>query len=284
MSEDREQPIQKKWELGWTLKGFNGPLRRARKAKGFSQKQLAAALSVSPNFFGQIELLLRRPDKNLRQNIAELLGIDEQDVWPDWLEPRDKSLTAIAYQEVDAKTFSMLDSKVRREVLQLEDHSGTVDGEMTREMVRERLEAVMKTLSYREREVLRLRYGLNEGGYIYTLEECGRILKHTRERIRQIELKALRKLQRPDRAKALESATEEVFGRSVCVTCGTLYDMARFCSDCKSQGCNNCFRRINRGGEYVYLCKKCLECSKATAAVPAAAVTHPDEAATFHKA
>ncbi len=61
---------------------------------------------------------------------------------------------------------------------------------------------VLKTLSYREREIIKLRYGLGDG-YSYTLEEVGHIFKVTRERIRQIEAKAVRKLQQPSRAQEL---------------------------------------------------------------------------------
>jgi RNA polymerase primary sigma factor len=58
-------------------------------------------------------------------------------------------------------------------------------------------------LTYREREIVRLRYGLGDG-YTYTLEEVGRIFKVTRERVRQIEAKAVRKLQNPIRSQLLE--------------------------------------------------------------------------------
>ena len=60
------------------------------------------------------------------------------------------------------------------------------------EMLKERLEDVMTDLSYREREIIRLRYGLTDG-YTYTLEEVGKIFSVTRERVRQIESKAVRK-------------------------------------------------------------------------------------------
>ena len=56
--------------------------------------------------------------------------------------------------------------------------------------------------SYREREIIKLRYGLGDG-YSYTLEEVGHIFKVTRERIRQIEAKAVRKLQQPSRSQEL---------------------------------------------------------------------------------
>jgi len=73
----------------------------------------------------------------------------------------------------------------------------------TQEMLRERIDAILKTLSYREREIIKLRYGIGDG-YTYTLEEVGRIFKVTRERVRQVEAKAIRKLQHPVRARKLE--------------------------------------------------------------------------------
>jgi RNA polymerase primary sigma factor len=74
---------------------------------------------------------------------------------------------------------------------------------VSQEMLKEKLDSVLKTLTFREREILKLRYGLGTG-VTYTLEEVGRIFKITRERVRQIEAKALRKLQHPVRAKLLE--------------------------------------------------------------------------------
>jgi len=73
----------------------------------------------------------------------------------------------------------------------------------TQEMLKERIDSILKTLSYREREIIKLRYGIGDG-YTYTLEEVGRIFKVTRERVRQVEAKAIRKLQHPVRSRKLE--------------------------------------------------------------------------------
>lgn len=74
--------------------------------------------------------------------------------------------------------------------------------EAARDMLKERIHELLKTLSYREKEIIRLRYGLGDG-YSYTLEEVGHIFKVTRERIRQIEFKAIRKMQQPNRSMQL---------------------------------------------------------------------------------
>lgn len=70
-------------------------------------------------------------------------------------------------------------------------------------LLKEQLNDVLKTLTPREAQVLRLRFGL-EGGHPHTLEEVGEIFNVTRERIRQIEAKALRKLRHPSRSKKLK--------------------------------------------------------------------------------
>jgi RNA polymerase primary sigma factor len=75
------------------------------------------------------------------------------------------------------------------------------------ELLRGKIEALLKTLTYREREIIRLRYGLGDG-YTYTLEEVGRIFKVTRERVRQIEAKAVKKLQHPVRSQQLAGFLE----------------------------------------------------------------------------
>ncbi len=74
----------------------------------------------------------------------------------------------------------------------------------THGLLRDRIESLLKTLTYREREIIRLRYGLTDG-YTYTLEEVGRIFRVTRERVRQIEAKAVKKLQHPVRSRQLEN-------------------------------------------------------------------------------
>ena len=74
-------------------------------------------------------------------------------------------------------------------------------------MLKDRIEEVLKTLTYREREIIKLRYGIGDG-YTYTLEEVGRIFKVTRERVRQVEAKAIRKLQHPVRSRKLEGFME----------------------------------------------------------------------------
>lgn len=84
----------------------------------------------------------------------------------------------------------------------------------TNEMLKQRIEQVLKSLTYREREIIKLRYGIGDG-YTYTLEEVGRIFKVTRERVRQVEAKAIRKLQHPVRSRKLAGFLEGTVARDL---------------------------------------------------------------------
>jgi RNA polymerase primary sigma factor len=111
--------------------------------------------------------------------------------------------------------------KMTRQLLSLDqpvgDHDDSFFGEfiedhrnddplydVNQQSLKSRIADVLSELNYREREILRLRYGLVDG-YAYTLEEVGQIFSVTRERVRQIEAKAVRKLQQPSRCQALAS-------------------------------------------------------------------------------
>src|SRR5699024_992059 len=81
------------------------------------------------------------------------------------------------------------------------------------ELLKEQLEDVLDTLTDREENVLRLRFGLDDGR-TRTLEEVGKVFGVTRERIRQIEAKALRKLRHPSRSKRLKDFLEELHNKA----------------------------------------------------------------------
>ncbi|MDO8469350.1 MAG: sigma-70 family RNA polymerase sigma factor [Candidatus Peribacter sp.] len=85
-----------------------------------------------------------------------------------------------------------------------EDAAKQVDDDSLKARIRE----VLATLPYRDREIIRLRYGL-EDGYSYTLEEVGKIFSVTRERIRQIEAKVMRTLRLPSRMRQLQGFNDQ---------------------------------------------------------------------------
>lgn len=76
------------------------------------------------------------------------------------------------------------------------------------ELLRQRINAVLRTLTYREREILKLRFGIGDG-YVYTPEECARIFKVTPEEIQAVETEAVRKLQHPVRRELLQDFLDQ---------------------------------------------------------------------------
>ena len=93
------------------------------------------------------------------------------------------------------------DSSTLGDFIPDEEVTGPVDA-TSRQLLKEQIQAALGVLSPREREVLEQRYGLVDGK-AHTLEEVGREFHVTRERIRQIEARALRKLRHPSRSRQL---------------------------------------------------------------------------------
>ena len=75
-------------------------------------------------------------------------------------------------------------------------------------MLRQNIDKALGTLTDKERTIIQLRFGLVEDGRSRTLEEVGKVFRVTRERVRQIEAKALRKLRHPSRSRKLKDFLE----------------------------------------------------------------------------
>lgn len=88
-----------------------------------------------------------------------------------------------------------------QELVPIEDEI-SVEGQVSRELLKDKIREVLSTLTPREQKVISMRFGLNDG-VEHTLEQVGKEFNVTRERIRQIEAKALRKLRHPSRSKKL---------------------------------------------------------------------------------
>ena len=97
--------------------------------------------------------------------------------------------------------WGMRSSSSLGDFIEDEDAPSPMDS-AARQMLREQVQSALTSLSEREREVLELRFGLKDGKD-HTLEEVSRHFEVTRERIRQIEAKALRKLRHPSRSRQL---------------------------------------------------------------------------------
>lgn len=181
-------------------------LREWRKLNGLNQAGLAQLLDCSRVYVQKIESLRCNPGPELRQKILDITGLPEETLFPAW-----------QIGLVNRRFFKGLNVEVPQEQLikQAEKeyarmlpppkslHQQAAEKEMSA-----LLERVLDTLSPREQRVIRMRFGLDDG-VSKTLEQVGKAFGVTRERVRQIEAKALRKLRHPTRARCLKDFLDD---------------------------------------------------------------------------
>lgn len=192
-----------------TLTIRNDALISARERLGLTQKQAAELADVPLQALTNLEKFDFSKFVELQryaERISEAFEIPISKIFADGLAGKRIDSKIVKTVQCSSRQLESLSQSGRRlsgSPLQLE---APVDpGEINRELA-SRLDQVLKTLSFREREVLKLRYGIGEkDGFTYTLGETARIFKVTRERIRQVESKAIRKLQNPVRSAKLDS-------------------------------------------------------------------------------
>lgn len=186
----------------------NARLVDARKEKGLTQEQLGDKIGLAQHHLSAIETLRRVPTEDEVCRMAVAL-----EKMPDYLFPP-RLLRAIQVG-VFSKRQVELEAPHVDQLIRLNEPALLTDGGI--DAVQERLDAeplpgrveqVFKTLSDREVRVLRLRFGFD--GPVKTLEEVGRVFNIKRERVRQIEGKALRKLRHPVRSRFLIGKTDEL--------------------------------------------------------------------------
>ena len=168
---------------------YNAIMRKKRLSMGLSQKRLAILVGTQTTYIGEIERLIRFPTINIATQLADILEIDIDTLFPQWI--RDKmipkgmnidELRKVTRLELENKEFKMLTDggeqidKIERDI----DNKDFVINSLN-------------TLQDRERRVLELRFGLQDG-VRRELEEIGREFGVGRARIGQIEAKALKKI------------------------------------------------------------------------------------------
>jgi RNA polymerase sigma factor (sigma-70 family) len=139
--------------------------------------------------------------KKVVLELCRMTGKRPEDLFPGFVR---EQLHKIPRQIEVKRDFAMLQlSDATNDRLTLPSPADVAADADTRAVLREKFEELFRTLTYREREIIKLRYGFADDGVSYNLAETAHIFKVTRERIRQIENKAIRKLQQPCRAGKL---------------------------------------------------------------------------------
>jgi len=175
-------------------------------------KALADVAGVSFATISSYERLRAYPAEDVASRIATALGVDADYIFPQDMR---NHISEVRQMRKNHRRYQYKETPLSDElVVKLESQSKLATSEAqspiahaTHNILKERLAGVLDTLGWREREIVKLRYGI-ETGYSYTLEEVGKIFNITRDRVRQIEAKALQKLQHPIRSRKLESFVE----------------------------------------------------------------------------
>lgn len=171
-------------------------------ARGWTAAEVARRAEVQPGFVG--DLLRFRGPRTLTQGVVRVaiaLEIPVDDVWTEDVNgaaPKE----APAAPHIDFDAPPALIHGTQRGAPLLSAWSRDPETSSATAHARDVLLRQVETLSEREALVVRMRYGLDDG-HIYTLDEVGQICNVGRERVRQIEAKAVRKLQHPTRSNKI---------------------------------------------------------------------------------
>lgn len=188
--------------IGVLAKLKNGRLLQYRMREGgIPQVEAAKRAEVNHTAWNALEnLRFRNVSWAQVQSIAALVGCDPYALCPTELKDCDARCARTAYHEASVNQLAAQETARR---LELPSPSEVVADADLRDVRSARLKMALATLTQRERGVLELRYGLN-GDPPQTLSEVGEVFQLHRERVRQIEAKAIRKLQHPVRLRLLE--------------------------------------------------------------------------------
>jgi RNA polymerase sigma factor (sigma-70 family) len=179
-------------KLRATTRIRNDDMIVARKAKGLSQGRLGDLVGCGVGVVAAIEALQFKGTNTARwvHLIAEELGLESQEVAPQAVWDKDFTTTRIDVMQVpNDRLLEMATTTQQRLTLP------SPEEELSQEDVKDRISRHLVRMPHREKEVLQLRFGLGEDGMAYTLGEAAKIFKVTKEWIRQVEARAMRRLQ-----------------------------------------------------------------------------------------
>jgi RNA polymerase primary sigma factor len=145
---------------------------------------------------------VKKAEMDLTQDLGRLPSVEEISTRVSWGISKVKNIKSVANDPVSLETpVGRDEDSALGDFIEDIKAASPLNSTMNN-MLREKLSEIIDQLPMREQKVLRMRFGL-EDGYSHTLEEVGYLFQVTRERIRQIEAKALRKLRNPKRVREL---------------------------------------------------------------------------------
>ena len=196
MTRYEERPEE--FRVGIKVRVFNFALDHAIKAKGWTRKEAAAAFGVAYTTLSHWLAFKTYPREAKVLEVSQVLGVWREVLFPEEIKSLriTKQPEPLSFGREEALAFGMLSDEVNPEKISI------------KASLQESLQTAMQVLREREKLVLKLRFGL-DGEEALTLVGVGAVLGVTRERIRQIETGALRKLRHPSRRIPLENYLKE---------------------------------------------------------------------------
>lgn len=208
---------EKGFDIRITAKFKNARLVGAKEMLDLSSIELCQQIGIGYQGYLNYENLRCYPSRETQEKICRFfrrrgIYLNEAEVFPEQLRginprreyvsegtiPTEKLLSLSHLSADDRKMLPIVESDVEN----LAEYS----------LLKDKVNSVLETLTHREREIIRLRFGLNPENRQYTYDEIGKIFSVVRERVRGIEAKAIRKLQHPVRSKKLEVFLETIMG------------------------------------------------------------------------
>jgi len=194
---------------------YNARLIDARKARGWTQKNLAQLAGINTSYLGHIETLRVIPSRHMMDEICSALELSEEYLFPTSLmEALREGLFGQRVAELEEEHIIRLTEGRRAGLLTQgitqDEALEAIDSDVDSDALKGSISDVLETLAPREKEVIELRFGLKDG-ISRTLEEVGQTVVNERtglplckDRIRQLEAKALRHLRHPSRSRQLK--------------------------------------------------------------------------------
>lgn len=197
---EREKMSDKQqFGLGIKTHIYNHELRSRRVKMGLSQRQLDAALNLSLDTTAKIETFKWYPDYEKLEDIAAYLGTTIDILFPEWL--RDQRVKKSTFDQV------VMVEKISLEApeMNLLEAPDDVKDLAEQTLMHEQIKDMLDILTERQKKIIRMRFGLYPEEKVHTLEEVAKEFNVTRERIREIEAKALAQLRKHPDARLLHS-------------------------------------------------------------------------------
>jgi len=182
----------------------NGDLVGAREQLGLTQTDVAKSIGISSTYYSRCENMISYPSQEIQAKICGFyrdngVFLFEDDVFPEELR-KIKSTKRVVEREIPKSKLVSLSTIIQEDLPCPKSGPQNI---LEMEELKRKMEKVLDTLTYREGEIIKLRYGIEDGNH-YSSEEVGRKFKITGSRVREIEAKALRKLQHRGRSEKLQ--------------------------------------------------------------------------------